>query len=74
MPGVTVSTPVTWDEVTLALDPRSFTRVSVPARLAERSDPMRPLLKERPDIGRALEKLEGIVRGPQIPGARFFAL
>ncbi|MBN1608086.1 MAG: non-homologous end-joining DNA ligase [Polyangiaceae bacterium] len=62
-PGATVSTPVTWDEVTVALDPRTFTLASVPARLAERGDPMRPLLEERPDIGRALGKLESIVRG-----------
>ena len=39
-PGATVATPVSWDEVTEALDPASFTVSSVPGRLRTlRRDP-----------------------------------
>ncbi|MGD0530596.1 MAG: DNA ligase, partial [Polyangiaceae bacterium] len=36
--GAVVSTPVTWDEVTEALDPTRFTIKTVPARVAKRGD------------------------------------
>jgi bifunctional non-homologous end joining protein LigD len=62
VPGATVSTPLGWDEVTPSLDPRRFTLASLPARLAERGDPMHPLLEARPEIDRALSELEVIVR------------
>jgi len=62
VPGATVSTPLGWDEVTPSLDPRRFSLASLAARVAERGDPMRPLLDARPDIGRALGELEVIVR------------
>ena len=56
-PGATVSTPLHWDEVHVALDPRRFTLVTVPARLAETGDPFAGLLAERPDVPSAVEKL-----------------
>jgi bifunctional non-homologous end joining protein LigD len=56
-PGATVSTPLHWDEVHVALDPRRFTLVTVPARVAETGDPFRGLLDERPDVQSAVEKL-----------------
>ena len=56
-PGATVSTPLHWDEVHVALDPRRFTLVTVPVRLAEIGDPFRGLLEERPDVATAVEKL-----------------
>lgn len=56
-PGATVSTPLLWDEVHLALDPARFTMFSVPDRLARLGDPMAGLLQVKPDIPRVLQEL-----------------
>jgi bifunctional non-homologous end joining protein LigD len=61
-PGATVSTPLYWEEVHVALDPRRFTLVTVPARLAESGDPFLGLLDEHPDVGAAVGKLEAMAR------------
>jgi bifunctional non-homologous end joining protein LigD len=55
--GASVSTPLFWEEVHMALDPRQLTMFSVPARVAERGDPMEGLLAARPDIPRAVAKI-----------------
>jgi bifunctional non-homologous end joining protein LigD len=52
--GATVSTPLLWDEVHIALDPSRFTMFTVPGRVVELGDPMAGLLDETPDIGRTL--------------------
>lgn len=59
--GATVSTPLDWGEVDKKLDPKRFTIKTVPARLAERGDPMRGLLGAAPDVPAAVEKLSEIV-------------
>ncbi|MEZ5332469.1 MAG: hypothetical protein R2991_10555 [Thermoanaerobaculia bacterium] len=57
-PGAPVSTPLRWSEVTAKLDPARFTIESVPRRLARlKSDPLLPVLAERPDLPAALERL-----------------
>ena len=56
--GATVSTPLYWEEVHVALDPKRFTLLTVPTRLAESGDPLLGLLDQTPDIASAVGKLE----------------
>jgi DNA primase len=54
-----VSTPITWDEVTPALDIRAFTIKNVPDRMRRLpSDPLIPVLSETPDLVDALARLQ----------------
>jgi bifunctional non-homologous end joining protein LigD len=57
-PGASVSTPLLWEELHLALRPETFTMFSVPDRLQQQPDPMASLYRQQPDIGRAVGKLE----------------
>ncbi len=61
-PGATVSTPLGWDEVHLALDPARFSMFNVLARVAELGDPFSGLLDERPDVAGAVARLEALMR------------
>jgi bifunctional non-homologous end joining protein LigD len=61
VPGATVSTPLAWDEVDGALEPRVFTMKNVPARIAALGDPMSGLLGTRPDVSRAVARLSDLV-------------
>jgi bifunctional non-homologous end joining protein LigD len=60
--GATVSTPLDWDEVNATLTPTRWSMLSVPARIQERDDPMHNLLVERPDVAKAVGKLEALVK------------
>jgi len=56
-PGASVSTPLYWEEVHMALDPRLLTMFTVPGRAADRGDPMEGMLRETPDIPKAVARL-----------------
>jgi bifunctional non-homologous end joining protein LigD len=59
-PLATVSTPLRWDELTAELDPKAWTLATVPARVAQGGDPMAPMLSARPDLPRAVARLEAL--------------
>ncbi|HMI84392.1 MAG TPA: hypothetical protein VK550_09885 [Polyangiaceae bacterium] len=60
--GATVSTPLDWDEVNANLTPTRWSMLSVPARIEESGDPMQNLLAEKPDVARAVARLEAMVK------------
>ena len=58
LPGAPVSTPLRWSEVTPDLDIRRFTIANVAERMRKlKRDPLRDVLKLKPDIGTALERI-----------------
>lgn len=61
-PGATVSTPLAWEELHAGLEPARFTLVSVPLRAAEIDDPWRDFSEAKPNVARALAKLERWVK------------
>lgn len=61
--GGTVSTPLYWEEVHLALRPDVWTMFTVPKRVQEQGDPWEHLLEARPNVGAALAALEKMLKG-----------
>jgi bifunctional non-homologous end joining protein LigD len=60
VPGAPVSMPLVWDEVVADLDPKQFHIRNALDRIAAwESDPVLPVLTERPDLQAALTALEG---------------
>jgi bifunctional non-homologous end joining protein LigD len=56
-PGATVSTPLRWEELHLALDPSLLDIHRVPSRIEQLGDPMSGLLDQEPDLAATLAKL-----------------
>jgi bifunctional non-homologous end joining protein LigD len=62
VPGASVSTPLSWDEVSAGLVPARHTLFSVPERLAQRGDAMAGLLQVKPDLNRAIELMTALLQ------------
>jgi len=64
LPGMPVSMPLRWSEVNARLKPRGFGAGDAVARMGRLGrDPLVGILTEVPDLPRAFERLEGLVRG-----------
>lgn len=63
VPGAQVSTPLFWEEVSLALDPSSFQLFTVPERVATLGDPMAGAFSEAIDLDETMERLAGLISG-----------
>ncbi len=62
LPGAPVSAPLEWKEVNARLTPQKFTIKNLLTRLKRRkTDPLLPVLTEKPDLVAALAKLAKIV-------------
>ncbi|WGR93110.1 hypothetical protein MTX20_35820 [Bradyrhizobium sp. ISRA435] len=57
-PGALVSAPLEWHEVRKGLRPDQFTIKTIFKRLKAKGDMLRPMLKQRTDLSRAVRKLE----------------
>ena len=61
VPHATVSTPLHWDEVHLALDPGKHTMFSVPDRVQALDDPLDGFDAASPDVGAAVSRLATMI-------------
>lgn len=56
-PGATVSTPIGWNELHVALDTSRFTMLTLPGRVLEVGDPFAGFMATRPDVPAAVKAL-----------------
>jgi bifunctional non-homologous end joining protein LigD len=55
--GATVSAPISWSELHVALDTSRFNMLTMPGRVQEVGDPFAGFMNARPDVGAAIAKL-----------------
>ncbi|MFN2543659.1 MAG: non-homologous end-joining DNA ligase [Actinomycetota bacterium] len=68
-PGASVSTPITWDEVSAGVKPGDFTIQTIWKRLAEVGDLFRPVLDAPQDLRPAMDALGvDVEKAPAMPG------
>jgi bifunctional non-homologous end joining protein LigD len=64
LPGATVSMPLHWDEVDQSLDPRNYTIKNAVERMTKLgADPCAPVLEDKPDLPKILERLSAMFAG-----------
>jgi bifunctional non-homologous end joining protein LigD len=64
LPGASVSMPLSWDEVTDSLDPKTFTIKTAIERMERLgTDPVVAVLEQKPDLGAALQELGRLLKG-----------
>jgi bifunctional non-homologous end joining protein LigD len=56
-PGATVSTPLRWEDLHRALEPRELSMFTVPARARDRGEPLSGFFEMRPDVPRVVAEL-----------------
>jgi len=56
-PGATVSAPISWEELHVALDTSRFTMLTLPGRVLEVGDPYADFMTARPDVAAAVTVL-----------------
>jgi DNA primase len=61
VPGAPVSTPLSWDEVSLSLDPSSLNIFTVPERVLANGDPMARLWSVAFDLPETLARLGALI-------------
>ncbi len=61
VPGAPVSTPISWDEVSLSLDPSSSNIFTVPERILALGDPMADMWSVELDLPETLAKLGALI-------------
>jgi len=61
VPGAPVSTPISWDEVSLSLDPSSFNVFTVPERVLSSGDPMAGAWSVELDLDETLARLGELI-------------
>jgi DNA primase len=61
VPGAPVSTPLSWDEVSLSLDPSAFNVFTVPERVLSLGDPMSAARTVGLDLDETLARLGELI-------------
>jgi DNA primase len=56
-PGATVSTPIAWNELHVALDTSRFSMLTLPGRVLEVGDPFAGFMSVRPDVSATVRML-----------------